>query len=181
MNFIRTEIPDLIIIEPDVFADDRGYFFESYSQQKFHAGGITATFVQDNESKSQKNVLRGLHFQKGNHAQAKLVRVIQGAVLDVAVDIRPESPFFGKHVSVELTAQNKRMFFIPEGFAHGFLTLENNTVFSYKCNQFYCKEAEGSILWNDPDLAISWGCDEQFMLSEKDLQAPSFKEFLNSL
>ena len=174
MTIIPTHIPDLKILEPAVFADGRGYFFESYSYEKLKDLGIDKVFVQDNESKSQKGVLRGLHFQNPPFAQAKLVRVVKGAVLDVAVDIRKDSPTYGQHVCVELSEQNKRMFYIPEGFAHGFLTLEDNTVFSYKCSAYYNKESEGSLLWNDETLGIDWGVENP-ILSEKDSVAPKIK------
>ena len=173
MEIIPTEIPDVLIIKPRIFADDRGYFFESYNLEKFTAAGIAAKFVQDNESKSAKGVLRGLHFQKPPFAQGKLVRVIQGAVLDVAVDLRHKSPTYGKWVAVELTAENKWMCWIPEGFAHGFLTLEDNTIFSYKCTNVYNQASEGSIRWNDPALGINWGTDSP-NLSGKDRIAPDF-------
>lgn len=174
MEIIPTEIPDVLIIKPQVFTDERGYFFESYSRQKLREAGILADFVQDNESKSAKNVLRGLHFQKPPFAQGKLVRVIQGAVLDVAVDLRHSSGTFGKWVAIKLTAENKWMCWIPEGFAHGFLTLEDNTIFSYKCTNVYNKPSEGSIRWNDPELGIQWGINQPD-LSEKDSNAPFFK------
>lgn len=173
MEIIPTEILDVLIIKPQVFNDDRGYFFESYSRQKLHEAGIQADFVQDNESKSAKNVLRGLHFQKPPFAQGKLVRVIQGAVLDVAVDLRQSSPTFGKWVAIKLTAENKWMCWIPEGFAHGFLTLEDNTIFSYKCTNVYNKLSEGSIRWNDPKLNINWGINQPD-LSGKDSVSPFF-------
>ncbi|MDR2907586.1 MAG: dTDP-4-dehydrorhamnose 3,5-epimerase [Bacteroidales bacterium] len=176
MKIINTNIPDLKILEPSVFADDRGYFFESYSYQKLKDLGIDKVFVQDNESKSQKGVLRGLHFQNPPFAQAKLVRVVKGAVLDVAVDIRKDSPTYGQHVCVELSEQNKRLFYISEGFAHGFLTLENDTVFSYKCSNYYNKASEGSLLWNDEMLAIEWNCEHP-LLSDKDKISPKFSEF----
>jgi len=176
MKIVNTKIPDLKIIEPSVFADDRGYFFESYSYEKLKELGIDKVFVQDNESKSQKGVLRGLHFQNPPFAQAKLVRVVKGAVLDVAVDIRRNSPTYGQHVCVELSEQNKRMFYVPEGFAHGFLTLEDNTIFSYKCSHFYNKESEGSLLWSDEILDIDWGTKNP-ILSEKDKIAPNFSAF----
>ncbi|MCL2027883.1 MAG: dTDP-4-dehydrorhamnose 3,5-epimerase [Bacteroidales bacterium] len=179
MKLIDTKIPDLKILEPSVFTDDRGYFFESYSYQKMKDLGMDNVFVQDNESKSQRGVLRGLHFQNPPFAQAKLVRVVKGAVLDVAVDIRKNSPTYGQHVCVELSEQNKRMFYIPEGFAHGFLVLEDDTIFSYKCSQFYNKESEGSLLWNDETLNINWGFDNP-ILSEKDKIAPKFLEFQSS-
>jgi len=174
MKIINTSIPDLKILEPAVFADDRGYFFESYSYEKLKDLGIDKVFVQDNESKSQKGVLRGLHFQNPPYAQAKLVRVVKGAVLDVAVDIRKDSPTYGQHVCVELSEQNKRMFYIPEGFAHGFLTLEDDTIFTYKCSAYYNKESEGSLLWSDETLNIDWGIDNP-ILSEKDKAAPSLR------
>ena len=176
MKITETKIPDLKIIEPSVFADDRGYFLESYSARELDKLGVHDVFVQDNESKSQRGVLRGLHFQNPPFAQAKLVRVVRGAVLDVAVDIRKNSPTYGQHVCVELSEQNKRMLYIPKGFAHGFLTLENDTIFSYKCSQFYNKEAEGSLLWNDETLAINWGTDNP-ILSDKDKIAPKFLDF----
>lgn len=176
MEIIPTEIPDVLIIKPKVFADDRGYFFESYNLEKCTAAGIPAKFVQDNESKSAKGVLRGLHFQKPPFAQGKLVRVICGSVLDVAVDLRLQSPTYGKWVSVELTTKNKWMCWIPEGFAHGFLTLEENTIFSYKCTNFYNQASEGSIRWNDPALGIKWGIDNP-SLSGKDIIAPNFSAF----
>lgn len=178
MEIIETDIPDLYIVKPTVFEDNRGYFFESYNKELFLRNGIDQNFVQDNESKSQKNVLRGLHFQKPPFAQGKLVRVIRGAVLDVAVDIRKSSPTYGKWASIELTQDNKWMYWVPPGFAHGFVTLEDNTTFFYKCTNVYNKESEGSILWNDPDLNIDWRVDEP-ILSEKDKIAPLFKDFLS--
>lgn len=178
MNYIKTDIEGVWIIEPRVFGDHRGYFFESFSLRDFeeHAGPVA--FVQDNESFSaKKGVLRGLHFQKGDKAQAKLLRVVQGSVLDVAVDIRPGSPTFGKNVAVVLSGENKRQFFIPRGFAHGFLVLEDNTVFQYKCDNFYAPEAEGSYRWNDPAFAIEWGISpDEVILSEKDARAPFYEE-----
>jgi len=176
MEIIKSEIPDVLIIKPDIFQDERGYFFESYNETKFREYGIAAHFVQDNESKSQKGVLRGLHFQRPPYAQGKLVRVMKGSVLDVAVDLRHNSPWFGKSVSIVLSESNKWMYWIPEGFAHGFLTLEDNTVFFYKCTHLYQKSAEGSIRWNDPDLNIDWGSANP-VLSEKDLNAPFLKDF----
>lgn len=175
MELIQTEIPEVIIIKPDVFGDDRGYFFESFHEEKFAAFGIKGPFVQDNESSSQKNVLRGLHYQLEPFAQGKLVRVIRGAVLDVAVDIRQNSPTFGKWVSMELTAENKWICWIPVGFAHGFVTLEDNTIFTYKCTAFYNKASEASVRWNDPELNIDWGFENP-LLSEKDNLAPLLKE-----
>ncbi|PIQ27445.1 MAG: dTDP-4-dehydrorhamnose 3,5-epimerase [Bacteroidetes bacterium CG18_big_fil_WC_8_21_14_2_50_41_14] len=178
MEIIKTNIPDLYIVKPTVFEDHRGYFFESYNKEVFLRHGIDQNFVQDNESKSQKNVLRGLHFQKPPFAQGKLVRVIRGSVLDVAVDIRKSSPTYGKWASIELTQENKWMYWVPPGFAHGFITLEDNTTFFYKCTNMYNKESEGSILWNDPDLNIDWKISQP-ILSEKDIIAPLFKDFIS--
>lgn len=178
MNYIQTDIEGPLIIEPKVFGDNRGYFFESFSQRDFEAHVGPVNFVQDNESLSaKKGVLRGLHFQKGDKAQAKLLRVVQGSVLDVAVDIRPGSPTFGKYVSVVLSGENKRQFFIPRGFAHGFLVLEDNTIFQYKCDNFYAPETEGSYRWNDPAFGIDWGISpDEVILSEKDARAPFYGE-----
>lgn len=178
MNVIKTDIEGVVIIEPKVFGDHRGYFFESFNAREFEAQtGQKIDFVQDNESKSCYGVVRGLHFQKGDKAQSKLVRVVSGAVLDVAVDIRPDSPTFGKYVSEELTAENHRQFFIPKGFAHGFAVLSPEAVFQYKCDEFYCPEAEGAIAWDDPDLAIDWRIPaEDVVLSEKDKKHPRLKE-----
>lgn len=176
MNFIKTAIDGVVIIEPKVFGDNRGYFFESFSKREFDENVDKIDFVQDNESFSAKRgVVRGLHFQKGDAAQAKLLRVVEGSVLDVAVDLRPESPTFRKYVSVVLSGENKRQFFIPRGFAHGFLVLEDNTLFQYKCDNFYAPETEGSYRWNDPAFAIEWGIDEKdVILSDKDSKAPFF-------
>lgn len=178
MEVIKTEIDGVLIIEPKVFGDHRGYFFESFNEREFALKtGQELHFVQDNESKSCYGVVRGLHFQKGEHAQAKLVRVIKGRVLDVAVDIRPDSPTFGKYVSAELTAENHRQFFIPKGFAHGFAVLSPEVVFQYKCDEFYCPEAEGAIAWDDPDLAIDWKLPaEDVILSDKDRRHPNLKD-----
>ena len=176
MKIIKTSIPDLLIVEPDVFKDQRGYFFESYNQERYFENDMKMIFVQDNESKSMKNVLRGLHFQKPPYAQGKLVRVIQGKVLDVAVDIRKGSPTYGKFHAVELDALSKRMFYIPEGFAHGFLTLEDDTIFSYKCTNYYNKELEGSVLWADKTIGIEWSVENP-ILSDKDKIAPLLKDF----
>lgn len=178
MEIIETKIKDLLIIKPAVFEDNRGYFFESYNKEKFLQKGIDQNFVQDNESKSGKGVLRGLHFQSPPYAQGKLVRVMKGAVLDVAVDIRRSSPTYGLWASIELTESNKWMYWVPPGMAHGFVTLEDNTVFFYKCTNVYNKASEGSIRWNDPDLNIDWGC-EQPLLSEKDQLSPLFKNFIS--
>jgi len=176
MKIISTSIPDCIIIEPRVFGDDRGYFYESWNKESFHEAGLDMDFVQDNQSMSMKGVLRGLHFQAPPFAQGKLVRVIQGSVIDVAVDIRKSSPSFGKHVAVELSGDNKRMFWVPEGFAHGFLTLEDHTIFSYRCTDVYNKESEGSLNWNDPELNIDWNISDP-ILSEKDQIAPLLADF----
>jgi dTDP-4-dehydrorhamnose 3,5-epimerase len=176
MKIIATSIPELLIVEPDVFKDERGYFFELYNQKRYFDNNMQMQFVQDNESKSSKNVLRGLHFQKPPFSQGKLVRVIQGKVLDVAVDIRKGSPTYGHYQAVELDADSKRMFYIPEGFAHGFLTLEDDTIFSYKCTNYYNKESEGSILWSDKTIGIDWRIENP-ILSEKDKIAPLFKDF----
>lgn len=168
MKISDFEISDLKLIEPQVFADSRGYFMETFNREKFVAlTGISEDWVQDNESKSDQGVLRGFHFQKPPHAQAKLVRVIQGEVLDVVVDIRIGSPTFGKHVAVTLSAENKCQFYIPEGFAHGFLVKRDDTIFAYKCSRYYHKESEVSLKWNDPVLNIDWGINSP-ILSEKD-------------
>ena len=177
MNVIRTDIPDVVIIEPRVFGDHRGYFFESFSEKDFSENVREVKFVQDNESKSCYGVLRGLHFQKPPHAQAKLVRVVRGRVLDVAVDIRKGSPTFGKHVAVELTEDNHRQLFIPRGFAHGFAVLSEEAVFQYKCDNYYAPQSEGSVLWNDPEIGIDWGIPESdVILSEKDGRSPLLKD-----
>lgn len=169
MEVIKTEIEGVVIIEPRIFKDERGYFYESFSQREFEEKVCRTTFVQDNQSKSSYGVLRGLHFQKPPHCQSKLVRCIKGAVLDVAVDIRKGSPTFGKYVAVELTEDNHRQFFVPRGFAHGFAVLSEDAVFQYKCDNFYCKESEGAVAWNDPELAIDWRIpSEKVLLSEKD-------------
>jgi dTDP-4-dehydrorhamnose 3,5-epimerase len=176
MEIIKTFIQDLVIIKPDVFFDERGYFFESYNFEKFTKVLGGAVFVQDNESKSQKNVLRGLHFQRPPYTQGKLVRVIKGAVLDVAVDLRKNSPTYGKYEIAELTEENKLMYWVPPGFAHGFVTLEDDTIFTYKCTNVYNKASEGSIIWNDPDIGIDWGVSNP-VLSEKDKTGPFLKDF----
>ena len=176
MNLTKTDIEGLIIIEPQIFKDSRGAFFESWNAKKFKQLGINEDFVQDNQSVSSKGVLRGLHFQNPPYAQAKLVRVIEGSVLDVAVDLRKNSPTYGKHFSVILSEQNNKSLFIPKGFAHGFLSLEDNTVFNYKCSDYYNKESEGSLLWNDEDLKIDWQIDNP-LVSKKDLQGDFFKNF----
>lgn len=177
MNVINTDIQGVVIIEPKVFGDHRGYFFESFSEKDFAEAVGEVKFVQDNESKSSYGVLRGLHFQKPPYAQAKLVRVVKGRVLDVAVDLRKGSPTFGKHVAVELTEENHRQLFIPRGFAHGFAVLSDEAVFQYKCDNYYAPQSEGSVLWNDPDIGIEWGIpSEDVMLSEKDRNAPLLKD-----
>ena len=177
MQFKETSIDGLTVCEPKIWGDERGYFFESYNQNTFQAGGIKATFVQDNQSYSSKGVLRGLHFQTGSYAQAKLVRVIKGKVQDVCVDLRKNSPTFGHHISVELSDRNFRQLFIPKGFAHGFLVLENDTIFSYKCDNYYSFEHERGIAFNDPELNINWLLAENnLILSEKDEKQPLLKE-----
>ena len=178
MKFNTTKLNDLMIIQPTIFEDERGYFFESYSENQFKKAGLICHFIQDNQSKSQKGVLRGLHFQNPPYAQGKLVRVISGSVLDVAVDIRQNSPTYGKHFSIELTEQNKTMLWIPPGFAHGFATLENNTIFSYKCTNLYNKESEKCIFWNDHNLKIDWQLNSP-ILSEKDIKGTPFQEFIS--
>ena len=180
MEIIKTNIEGVVIIEPRIFKDDRGYFFESFSQREFEEKVCKTTFVQDNESKSSYGVLRGLHFQKPPFAQSKLVRVIKGAVLDVAVDIRKGSLTFGQYVSVELTGENHRQFFIPRGFAHGVSVLSEEVIFQYKCDNFYSPQSEGAIAWNDPDLNIDWRIPaEKVVLSEKDSKHPRLKDWQN--
>jgi dTDP-4-dehydrorhamnose 3,5-epimerase len=179
MEIIETGIKDLVVIIPKVFRDDRGYFFESFNRSKLDVLGNDLEFVQDNQSLSQKDVLRGLHFQNPPYAQAKLVSVIQGSVLDVAVDIRKESPTYGKSFSIILDGIDKNQLFIPVGFAHGFKTLENNTIFFYKCTNYYNKESEGCLLWNDPDLNINWDIENP-MLSEKDKIGQLFDTFVSN-
>ena len=176
MEIVESKLKGVVVIKPKVFEDARGYFFESYNQNAFKKAGLDLNFVQDNQSLSQKGVLRGLHFQNNPHAQGKLVRVITGAVFDVAVDIRKSSPTYGQWFGQELTEKNKWMMYIPPGFAHGFLTLEDNTVFSYKCTNFYNKESEGCLLWNDPDVGINWNAASP-LLSEKDLLGERLKDF----
>ncbi|MBX7205185.1 MAG: dTDP-4-dehydrorhamnose 3,5-epimerase [Bacteroidia bacterium] len=167
MEVKTTPIQGLLIIQPKVFTDARGYFFESYSEKLFKQHGIDAHFVQDNQSLSQKGALRGLHFQAPPYEQGKLVRVIKGAVLDVVVDIRKNSPTYGEHFSLELSEKNFLMLWVPPGFAHGFATIENDTIFVYKCTNLYHKESEGGIKWNDPDLNINWGVSDP-IVSDKD-------------
>lgn len=177
MVVTETAIEGVKIVEPQVFGDSRGWFVEQYNAERYKAAGIDVDFVQDNESFSSKGVVRGLHWQAGEHCQAKLVRVVRGAVWDVAVDIRKGSPTFGKHVSVVLTGENKKQFFIPRGFAHGFIVLEDNTLFSYKCDNLYCKEADRGMLFSDPELKIDWPkVDVELNLSEKDREHPCLKD-----
>ena len=177
-NFVKTDIDGVIIVETKVFSDNRGYFMETYEERKFYEGGITVKFVQDNQSKSTKGVLRGLHFQK-THPQAKLVRVIKGEVYDVAVDLRKDSPTYGKYVGAILSEENKKQFFIPRGSAHGFLVLSDEAEFCYKCDDFYHPEDEGGLMWNDPTVGIDWPLDgiDNLNLSEKDTKNSSFGSF----
>ncbi|MBQ8778598.1 MAG: dTDP-4-dehydrorhamnose 3,5-epimerase [Alistipes sp.] len=178
MAVIKTAIESVLIIEPKLFGDERGYFFESYNEERFRAEtGIETRFVQDNESRSKYGVLRGLHFQRPPYAQAKLVRVIKGRVLDVAVDIRTGSPTYGRYVAVELSEDNHRQLFIPKGFAHGYAVMSDEAIFQYKCDNLYHPECEGAIVWNDPSIAINWGISEaDIILSEKDKHNPTFAE-----
>lgn len=177
MKIIETAIEDVVIIEPRLFKDERGYFFESFSQREFEEKIRKISFVQDNESKSSYGVLRGLHFQKPPYAQSKLVRVIKGAVLDVAVDIRKGSPTFGKHVAIELTEENHLQLFIPRGFAHGFSVLSQEVIFQYKCDNFYAPQSEGALAWDDSDLNINWRIPtNQIILSEKDKHHEKIKD-----
>lgn len=180
MNVVGTSIEGLFIVEPRVFGDDRGYFFESYNSKEFaEKTGYDIVFVQDNESKSKYGVVRGLHFQQPPYAQSKLVRVVKGSVLDVAVDIRKSSPTYGRYVAVELSEDNHRQFFIPKGFAHGFAVLTDEVVFQYKCDEFYAPTSEGALAWDDPDLDIDWGIPaDKVILSEKDRHHGSFKDFV---
>jgi len=176
MNILKTNLPDVLIIEPKVFHDPRGFFYEGYRKEIFAANGIKEEFVQDNYSRSAKGVLRGLHYQKPPKAQSKLVRVLQGSVFDVAVDLRPKSKTFGKSLSLVLSAENKKMLYIPKGFAHGFCVLEEGTEFTYKVSEYYAPDHEAGILWNDPELDIPWPkLDRPFLLSEKDKKYPTFK------
>lgn len=179
MNFTKTDIEGLIIVEPKIFEDERGYFFESYNEKEFVENGIDCKFVQDNQSKSSYGVVRGMHSQQGEHAQAKLVRVLKGKVLDVVVDIRKNSPTFGKTFSIELTAENKKQLFIPRGFLHGFAVLSDEAIFIYKCDNLYCKESEFGVRYNDPTLNIKWPIpDDKIIVSEKDKTSHFFKELL---
>ena len=179
MNIIETNIEGVIIIEPRLFEDERGYFFESFNQKEFQEKVCKTSFIEDNESKSSYGVIRGLHFQKPPFAQSKLVRVVKGSVLDVAVDIRKGSPTFGQHVAVELTEDNHRQFFIPRGFAHGFSVLSKEVIFQYKCDNFYAPQSEGAIAWDDPDLGIDWQISiDEILLSEKDKSHPKLAEII---
>ncbi len=177
MNLLKTDLEGVVILEPVLFGDARGYFFESFSRRRFEEAVGVVDFVQDNESKSSRGVVRGLHFQRGAFAQAKLVRVIEGRVLDVAVDIRRGSPTFGRHVAVELSGENHRQLFIPRGFAHGFAVLSDSALFQYKCDNYYAPQHEGGIAWNDPALGIDWRIPpEEILLSEKDRHHPTLAE-----
>jgi dTDP-4-dehydrorhamnose 3,5-epimerase len=177
MNFITTPIEGLLVIEPKVFSDERGHFFEPFNEKEMRRQGIESTFVQDNESLSHKGVLRGLHFQKHPYEQGKLVRVVRGSVSDVVVDIRPQSKTFGKHFQIELSSENHLMLWIPPGFAHGFLTLEDHTIFLYKVTAYYQPNAESGIIYNDPQLNIDWKISNP-LVSPKDRILPSFSEFM---
>lgn len=182
MNVIKTDIDGLVVIEPRVFGDSRGYFFESFSERDFKREVADVDFVQDNESKSSYGVVRGLHFQRPPYAQAKLVRVVKGKVLDVAVDLRKGSPTFGHHVAVELSEDNHRQMFIPRGFAHGFSVLSDEVIFQYKCDNFYAPQSEGAVAWDDPDLGIDWGIPaDKALLSDKDRKHPRLKDVLGEL
>ena len=182
MEVLKTAIEGVYIIEPKLFGDDRGYFFESFSEKEFCEKVANIRFVQDNESKSCYGVVRGLHYQKPPFAQSKLVRVVKGRVLDVAVDIRKGSPTFGQHVAVELTEDNHRQFFLPQGMAHGFTVLSEEAVFQYKCDNFYAPQSEGALAWNDPDLGIDWKVPvEKVILSEKDKHHPCLKDVADKI
>lgn len=178
MRIVKTFIDGLLVIEPTLHCDSRGYFVETFSEGDFILQtGVNVKFVQDNESRSRKGVLRGLHFQRAPYAQAKLVRVVRGKVLDVAVDIRKDSPTFGKYVMTELSGDNHRQMFIPKGFAHGYIVLDDDTIFQYKCDEFYHPEAEGGIVWNDPQIGIEWGvANTDVILSEKDKHHPTLAD-----
>lgn len=180
MKVVETELKGCFLIEPTVFKDERGYFFESFNQERFNkATGVSIDFIQDNQSFSSKNVLRGLHYQRGKHQQAKLVQVIHGAILDVVVDLRPNSPTFGQSFKTILTSDSHQQLFVPRGFAHGFVVLSDTALFSYKCDNYYNKESEGGVIYNDKELDIDWGIDSQnLILSEKDMELPVFKKSL---
>lgn len=181
MKFTETKIKDLFVIEPKLWRDDRGYFYESYSKKAFEEAGIYANFVQDNQSFSQKGTLRGLHAQSNPSAQGKLVRVIKGSVTDVAVDIRKDSPTYGQHFTANLSEENHKTLWVPPGFLHGFVTLEDDTIFTYKVTNLYDKASEIGVLWNDKDLGIDWGIDaSEVILSEKDKVLPLFKDFVST-
>lgn len=181
MPFTETGFEGLLVFEPRVFADNRGYFFEAYNEAVFNEAGVTYRFVQDNQSASTYGVIRGLHYQLQPHAQCKLVRVIEGSILDVAVDIRRQSPTFGKHFSIELSAENKKQLLIPHGFAHGFSVLSSKAAVMYKCDALYHKESEGGIIYNDPDLAIDWQVPSTAaIISEKDIALPRFKDCISN-
>jgi dTDP-4-dehydrorhamnose 3,5-epimerase len=175
MNVEKTELDGLLIVSPKVFHDDRGFFLETYNAQSYKAIGIAEDFVQDNMSCSKKGVIRGLHFQKDPHGQGKLVFVPRGKVLDITVDIRPESPTFGNYFAIELTEENKKQLYVPTGFAHGFVALTDDVIFQYKCTKNYNKASEAGIIWNDPDLAIDWG-DGEKIISDKDTELSTWKE-----
>ena len=180
MEVVKTNIEGVVIIEPRVFEDPRGYFFESFSQKEFEEKVCKTTFIQDNESKSSYGVLRGLHFQKPPYAQSKLVRVIKGNVLDIAVDIRKGSPTFGKYVAVELSGENKRQFFVPRGFAHGFVVLSEEAIFQYKCDNYYAPKNEGAVAWDDAEINIDWKIPfDKILLSEKDMDGLMLSEIEN--
>ncbi len=177
MKTIKTEIEGLVIIEPKFFKDERGYFSESFSERDFAEHVAPVRFVQDNESKSSYGVVRGLHFQKPPYTQAKLVRVVKGRVMDVAVDLRSGSPTYGRYCAIELSEENHLQFFIPKGFAHGFSVLSEEAVFQYKCDEYYAPQSEGSVLWNDPEIGVDWGIPhEDVILSEKDRKSPLLKD-----
>lgn len=180
MPFSKTEFPDLLVFEPKVFGDERGYFFESFNANTFEEAGIHRPFVQDNQARSTYGVLRGLHYQRGVHAQAKLVRVFEGSVLDVVVDLRPESPTYGKHYSIELSAENKKQLYVPRGFAHGYVVLTETAEFFYKCDNFYNKASEGGLIYNDPQLEIDWKIKAtEALLSDKDKVLPQLGDHLS--
>lgn len=180
MNFKKTSIEGLLIIEPKIFTDNRGYFFESYSKNKFAEAGINIDFVQDNQSFSSRGTVRALHGQSDPHAQTKLVRVIQGRVMDVAVDIRKNSPTYGKYETIELSAENQLQFLIPQGFLHGFVALEDDTIFAYKVDNYYAKDCEIGVIWNDPTLNIDWGIPaDEILTSPKDVFLPEFKDLVS--
>lgn len=175
MQVVKLPISGLLLFKPNIYKDERGYFFESWNEDLFKSNGVDVSFVQDNQSFSHKNVLRGLHFQDPPYAQGKLVRVIQGSVIDVAVDIRKKSNTYGQYFSLELSSKNNYIFWIPPGFAHGFAALEDNTIFSYKCTNVYNKKSEGSLIWNDVNLNIDWGIDDP-IVSSKDMNSISFND-----